>query len=176
MTDAKPVKIYAQLPGDSELLAAIGDVAIRHGQLDYFLRLTVKTLADLPGEQVLSALEDEPFAGVVELVRKLARQRFGQAAPATVRIRDLLTRCKKVTKRRNHTIHAFYAADGDGKPIVVSRGSHAELPTVEEVRKLARAIHDLASELNTERLKGFIKEAVLATKPVPLVQESLKRD
>jgi hypothetical protein len=39
--------IYFKLPDDPALLVAVAKVAIRHGQLDYVLRMTVKTIERL---------------------------------------------------------------------------------------------------------------------------------
>ena len=39
--------ITLQLPTDRELLAAFGEVALRHEHLSHILRMTIKTLADL---------------------------------------------------------------------------------------------------------------------------------
>jgi hypothetical protein len=37
--------IYPGLPEDQEVLAAIGKIALRHGQLDYALKMAVRSLA-----------------------------------------------------------------------------------------------------------------------------------
>ena len=39
--------ITVDIAGDVELLAAFGEVALRHAHLDHILRMTIKTLADL---------------------------------------------------------------------------------------------------------------------------------
>ena len=43
------------VPGDTQLLQAVGEVAILHGHLDYILRVTIKTVADVSLQQALDA-------------------------------------------------------------------------------------------------------------------------
>jgi hypothetical protein len=50
-------KIILDLPENLDLLAAVGKVAIRHGQLDHVLRMTVKTITRITIREALGATE-----------------------------------------------------------------------------------------------------------------------
>lgn len=47
--------ILLNIPDDPTVLAALGKVAIRHGQLDYILRMTVKSILALSIREALDA-------------------------------------------------------------------------------------------------------------------------
>ena len=47
--------IYLNIPDDPAVVAAVGRIALRHGQLDYILRMTIKTLAGLSIQDGLDA-------------------------------------------------------------------------------------------------------------------------
>jgi hypothetical protein len=70
--------IYFKLPDDPALLAAVAKVAVRHGQLDYVLRMAVKSIERLTIRQGLDATERQGSAALRERVRKLARKKLGE--------------------------------------------------------------------------------------------------
>ncbi len=49
--------ITLDIPTDPALLAAVGKVALRHGQLDYVLRMTVKSILKLSIRDALDATD-----------------------------------------------------------------------------------------------------------------------
>src|SRR5262245_38888533 len=97
--------ITAGLP-DSAVLAAIGKVAIHHGQLDYALRLMVKSLSGVSLTQALDATEGETARRLRGQVRALGRRRLGECAELVL-LRALLNRAKKLTDRRNKLLHGL---------------------------------------------------------------------
>ena len=50
-----PSMIYLHIPDDPSVVAAVGRIALRHGQLDYILRMTIKTLGGLSIQDALDA-------------------------------------------------------------------------------------------------------------------------
>ena len=70
--------ITLDIPTDSALLAAVGKVALRHGQLDYVLRMTVKSILKLSIRDALDATDRQGSRGLRDRVRKLAKKRFGE--------------------------------------------------------------------------------------------------
>lgn len=152
--------IYLGIPNDRELLAGVGEVSLRHGQLDYVLRMTVKSLEGLTIQEALDATERQGSTELRVRVRKLAKQRFGEGA-ALVRLDALLTRCGRATKRRNELIHNLWAHKLDGEP-VIRDDTHEfrPVPTLAELQGLSGELAALASELNFARLDGFLKEAM----------------
>lgn len=155
--------VLFQLPNDEKLMAAVGKVALRHEHLNYVLRLTIKSLAGVTLDEALRATEYEGSKQLRECVRKLARKRLGDGQ-ALIKLQAALSKCGELTKRRNSIVHSFWAEDLDGKPHVrnVEDGVRP-LPTVQELEDLAAKIEQLSKELNSARLKGFLKDALTGT-------------
>jgi hypothetical protein len=148
------------MPTDESLLAAIGKVAVRHGQMDYVLRMTIKSLAGLSIAQALDATSKNGSAQLRGRVEKLARQRLGEG-PALLKLQAFLTRSRRATERRNELLHSLYAADAEGREF--RRGedhSSNPLPIAADVQSLAGDFGTIAAELNDARLNGFLKEAM----------------
>src|SRR5258708_10131041 len=99
--------IYFKLPDDPALLAAVAKVAIRHGQLDYVLRMRVKSIERLTIRQGLDATERQGSAALRERVRKLARKKLGEGR-ALVLLDALLARSGRATRRRNQLLHGLW--------------------------------------------------------------------
>jgi hypothetical protein len=153
--------ITFSLPNDEALLAAIGKVAIRHGQLDYVLKMMVKSIERLRIREGLDATERQSTSELRQRVRKLAKQKFGEG-PALVRLDALLTRSRRATDRRNELLHGLWAVDlADGREVFRHEGHDwGEQPTVANLEALADELAAIAGELNSARLEGFIKEAL----------------
>ena len=47
--------IYMLMPEDPAVLAAVGKIALRHGQLDHVLRMTIKSLTGVSMNEALDA-------------------------------------------------------------------------------------------------------------------------
>ncbi len=63
--------ISFHVPQDSELLAAVGEVAIRHEQLSHILKMTIKSLTGVAPEEALKATTHEGSAQLRDRVRKM---------------------------------------------------------------------------------------------------------
>lgn len=148
------------VPQNSDLLAAVGEVAIRHEQLNHILKMTIKSLTGVTPEEALKATTHEGSAQLRDRVRKNARKRLGEGAPL-VKIQAILADCKRLTDKRNDLIHGLWAQElyGDAH-IRDSYGNEKPIPTATELRELARELSDLTGHLNTERLEGFIFQAL----------------
>ncbi len=148
------------VPQDKDLLAAIGEVALRHEHLNHIFRMTVKTLARLEIEEALDATAYDSTSQLRDRIKKLARQRLGEGAPL-LKLQALLERCKRATEKRNDLIHSVWGQELDGLP--ARKGSSQEwrpLPTTTEMVNLAAEIMQLTGELNEARLSGFLHEAL----------------
>lgn len=69
------------VPQDRDLLAEIGEVALRHEHLNHILRMTIKTLARLDANEALDATAYDSSSQLRDRIRKLARQRLGEGEP-----------------------------------------------------------------------------------------------
>jgi len=152
--------IYFSLPNDSVLLAAFGEVTLRHEHLNHMLRMTIKTLARLSVNEAVDATARDGSAQLRERIRKLARQRLGEGEPL-LKLLSLVERCTRATDRRNDLVHSVWAKELDGEA-VRRNSSHGwqPLPSVEELQNLGTEIAGLANELNHARLEGFLHEAL----------------
>ena len=160
--------IVFHVPDDQTLLAAFGEVALRHEHLTHILRMTIKTLAELSPEEALDATAYDAARQLRERVRKLARQRLGEGI-ALLKLQAILERCGRLTTRRNELMHNVWAKELDGEPI--RRGPDHNwypLPTVTDLKALAEDIRALTEELNGARLHGFLSEALaIRNSPLP---------
>lgn len=158
---ARSLMVTFDMPEDQCVRAAIGAVAVRHGQLDYILRMTVKTLAGLTPAEGLDATEGENSSSLREAIRKLGRQRLGEGAPLR-KLYALMTHCKRLTIRRNELMHATCAKEADGEMQVHGgRGPEwGDPPTAAELKSLATDIEALTLEINEARLHGFLRAAL----------------
>jgi hypothetical protein len=148
------------IPDNNDLLAAIGEVALRHEHLNYILRMTIRTLASVGIDEALDATA---YAGSAELrsrINKLARQRLGEGQ-ALIKVQALLERCKRLTERRNDLVHSVWGKELDGETARKDSANEWQpLPTGDELRDLASHISQLTDQLNKARLDGFLLEAL----------------
>jgi hypothetical protein len=153
--------IYLHIPKDPSVVGAVGRIALRHGQLGYILRMTVKTLSGLSIQDALDATARLGSRDLRERIRKLARQRLGEGAPL-LRLEAILQRAAKATDRRNHLLHTLWAHELDGAPVIRDEDNHTfkAIPTPAELDAVADALAEIATELNTARLDGFLFEAL----------------
>lgn len=158
------------VPDNPCLLAAFGEVALRHEHLSHILRMTIKTFAGVEVNEALDATAFDGASTLRERVRKLAKQRLGEGQ-ALVKVQALVERCRRATEKRNEYVHSVWAQELDGESMRRD-GSHQWLPipTVEELQALSRELLALTQELNHARLEGFIFDAAVTP------NNSFKRD
>ena len=160
------VMMLFHIPEDKDLLAAYGEVTLRHEHLNHVLRMTIKTLARLEVDEALDATVHDSSSQLRERIRKLARQRLGEGEPL-LKVQALIERCRQATDRRNDLVHSVWAKELDGE--AVRRSNHLgwqRLPTVDELHSLCQEILALTNELNHVRLEGFLHQA-LAKREAP---------
>jgi hypothetical protein len=150
------------VPEDPALLAAFGEVTLRHEHLSHILRMTIKTLAGLSVDEALDATAFDGASVLRERLRKHARQRLGEG-PALLKAQALVERCRRATDKRNAYVHSVWAQELDGQA-KRRDGSNGWLPipTVQELQALSQELLVLTQELNHARLEGFIHEALMA--------------
>jgi hypothetical protein len=152
--------ITFHVPEDQELLAALGEVTLRHEHMNHILKMTIKSLADLTPAEAILATVYEGSRQLRDRIRKLAKKRLGEGKPL-LKLQAMLTTCKKLTDKRNELVHGLWARELDGDAHVRDGyGDPRPLPTVKELRELAQEIGVLTNQLNFERLEGFLKLAI----------------
>jgi len=156
--------ITFHVPSDERLLAAFGEVALRHEHMNHILKMTIKSLTGVTPAEAFAATMFESSAQLRERVRKIARKRLGEGTEL-VKLQAIVANCKRLTERRNDLVHGLWAQELDGEPHVRDAyGGTKALPTVEELRALARELEQLTGHLNFERLEGFLKRALETSK------------
>lgn len=152
--------IRMALPQDTGVLAAIGKIALRHGQLDYSLKMAVKTLANLPIDEAINGTQRQGSRDLRERVRRLAKKRIGESG-ALVRLDAILERARRTTERRNELLHGLWAHELDGDPVLRTDGTEfGPVPTIVELEALADELEAVAKDLTFARLDGFLHEAL----------------
>jgi hypothetical protein len=152
------------VPDDKDLLAAFGELTLRHEHLTHILRMTIKTLAEL---EITEALDATAYDGATRLrdrIKTLARQRLGEGV-SLLKLQALLEQCRRVSERRNDFIHSIWGKELDGEAFRQSSDhSWLPIPTVVELKSLGGEIEVLTNTLNTARLEGFLSEALAKRK------------
>ena len=154
------------IPEDANLLAAYGELSLRHEHLTHALRMTIKTLAGLEVTEALDATAYDGAARLRERIKTIARQRLGEGV-ALLKLQAILEQCKRATEKRNVHIHSVLGKELEGEPLQRSNDhSWKPIPSVEELKILSEEIRILTETLNDARLLGFLGEA-LAKRPLP---------
>jgi hypothetical protein len=153
------------VPEDRDLLAAYGELSLRHEHLTHILRMTIKTLANLEVTEALDATAYDGAAKLRDRIKAIARQRLGEGE-ALLKLQALMERCKRVSDKRNEFIHSVWGKELDGEPFRRTNDhSWQPIPTADELISLGKDILTLTEQLNEARLFGFMAEA-LAKRPI----------
>ena len=157
--------VALHIPTDRELLAAVGEVALRHEHMNYILRMTIKSLSGITATEAIAATKYESSRQLRDRVRGLARKRLGEG-PALLKLQAIVASCEDLTEQRNDLIHGLWAIELDGDAhIRDAHGRARPVPTASKLYTLAAAIDALTTDLNHERLEGFLHEALSVRAP-----------
>lgn len=148
------------VPDDKELLAALGEVTLRHEHLSHILRMTIKSVAGLTVAEALDATQYDGARQLREYIRKLARKKIGTSA-AYLKLSALLRRAERLTSQRNRLTHGIWAKELEGDPGMMSApGEIEDLPSVDQLKALASDLIELTQAINAARVEGFLMEAL----------------
>jgi len=151
-------------PENKELLAAVGVVAIAHGQLEYILRMIVRTLGGLSITEALDAMQFKPMIEVRKEIRRLFSELTNDAA-LRLKMDALLERVRKESEQRNQLLHRPWALDQENQPLMKDEYHQwGPTPNIEKFNKLSERIYDLIREMNEARFAGFIYEVANSRK------------
>lgn len=122
--------------------------------------MTIKTLAGISVNEALAATMYESSSQLRERIRKISRKKLGEGAQL-LKLQAILNNCKRLSEKRNDLIHGLWARELDGEAHVRDAyGGARPIPTQQELWQLANELELLTNQLNTERLEGFIKQAI----------------
>jgi hypothetical protein len=152
--------IFPGLPEDQQVLAAIGKIALRHGQLDYALKMAVRSLAGITTREAIDATARQSSRELRDRVRRLARKRFGEGE-VLVRLDAVLERSRQATEKRNELLHGLWGTELDGGPVMRTHGHEFRaIPSTAEIEAAADDLAQVAKDLNFARLEGFLRDAL----------------
>jgi hypothetical protein len=143
----------------------VGKIVIRHGHLDYVLRLTIKSLLKI-------SIFDPLFKQETDKMSSMLRARIKELTPTKLAghkdvLDELLAqidRAEKLTELRNGIVHGVWARNKGGGAVKLRDTKNDKLhpmPTVKQLRLAERDIDELWRELNRSRLNGKLKQALL---------------
>ncbi len=151
------------------MLAALGRIALRHGQLDNVMKMVIKDLAGVTREEALDATSKQMSGELRRRIRKLAKQRLGEGR-ALVKLDALLERAQRATERRNELFHQTWGTEKtlgtDARHVVIRDARHTfqKAPTLRELKASVDELENILEDLlNAQR--GFLSEA-LKKKPL----------
>lgn len=161
---------------EADVLAALGEISVRHGFLDLVLRRTIKTLAGVTIEEADKALFRTGAGEMRGMIERLAKRRLRKEHSVFLKLKAILCDCERVTERRNQLTHDPWAKFLDGDAVLYLRtGQTLKMPTAAELKVLADEIHGLANVLNEARLYGFLAEALRDEGGEAAIQEAKNR-
>jgi len=150
--------VVAYVP-DPPSLQALGLVAVRHGQLEYALRMTIKSLTGL---DVREALSETAYVGAKRLrerILNMAKAKVAQSSDIE-NLAELIDRSATVTQRRNAVLHGLYVQEVDRKPMLFENDAWRPVPTPDELNALATEIATITQDIHEARLYGFLAKAL----------------
>jgi hypothetical protein len=157
--ELQPPVIFG-LPEDPAVLEALGTVTIRHGQLDYILRMTVCSISGTSKEDALNATSRQTSGALRDRIRKLAKRRFGESK-TLVQLDALLNRARCASERRNELVHNLWARELDGGSLIAGHDHElSPAPTAAELRTLASDFNTIAVDFIKARQEGFLFSAL----------------
>jgi hypothetical protein len=150
------------LPNDPSEVVAIGKVAIRHGQLNHGLKLTIRSIRGISVEQALAETKRKSVHQLQALVEEHARDRFGEA-PILVRIRELLHMSRQATEHRNSVLGDFWAAKSESAPDRAPEKKPRGSPRVAELEVVPENLLSVVKQLDHERHRGCLQDTTEAS-------------
>jgi hypothetical protein len=161
MHASSKLTVSFHVPEDKALLAALGDVSIRHGHLDHLLKMIIRRFTRATVQDVMDATAGHGSSKLRDRVKSLARREFGEGA-ALVKVQALMERAARITKRRNAVIHVLCGVDEDGNAVAATEdiANWKSMPTVNDVETLSVDMQKLIDEITAARsMWGFIPRA-----------------
>lgn len=165
MSRSKTLPVGHGLPADEKVLACLGRIALRHGQLDNQLRMAIKDLTGVSKEEALDATVRDGSRQLRERVLKLSKAKLGDGA-AYVKLQSLLHRAARVTDKRNELFHSVWGTELDGEPMIRNDDhSFVAAPSAGELTEIGHELEIISDELLSARHGGFLQTA-LAARPM----------
>ena len=155
----KPYIMVVPCVPDAATLQALGIVSVRYGQLEYALRMTVKSLTGLDVREALDSTRFTSAKALRERILAKARKKLSEQRDVDA-LANLIDRTAAMTLRRNDVLHGFYARELDGESRLFANDTWQAVPTPDELTALAAQIAGITDEIQDARLNGLLAEAL----------------
>lgn len=145
---------------DKKRLQALGTISVRHGQLDYAIRLIIKKLQGETIEKSLVSTGRDVSSKLTTTALKLAKEKLG-VGPVYDKLAQMLTSAGNAIERRNEFIHSMYFKDTRGQTGRERHGVKHTLPSVADLMEVARVLRIAFRELdNAQSHRGWLRVAL----------------
>jgi hypothetical protein len=153
--------VVFDIPTDRELLAALGEVALRQEHLNHVLKMILRKLADLTVQEVLDATQWESSKRLRERISRIGRKRLGEGQ-SVLKLQALIERAKRATDKRNEYVHTVWARGySTGNPILWGAGDRrTPQPTIQELKDLAGELELITLDAIGAHIDGFLDDAL----------------
>lgn len=149
-----------EIPEEIELQAAVRKVALRQGQLEHVLRLTVKSVEGLTYSEAMESTRRLPVSRLRRRILESAQARISETW-AMDQLTELIQKSKRASDKRNRMIHAVWARNRQNELIIRDDDRGVQpCPRLQELEALADELATALSDLNEARLNGFLRNAL----------------
>lgn len=127
--------ITFSVPDDPSLLAAIGELSIRHVHVDYMLKIMIKNFSGMALQPARIGLMRVPSWKLRKRVMELARDK-GLPSRETALLEGLIETCRTLTSKRNRIAHGLVGKELDGDHVMAGDvGAFGPMPTLTELQQ-----------------------------------------
>ena len=146
---------------DDELMAAAGRMLVRHSNLDYQLKMTIRKLADVTPDEARKAFARTNSSELRKLVNTHAKRVLGNGSPELIKLQALLRECEDATEQRNEYVHVIWATEfgGEKHHLFGPDGKLKPFPTTGSLKKLDKEIARLVKALG-DASQHFLHQAM----------------
>lgn len=166
MTDShtSPVTWIDPYVPENKTLAAIGELALRHSHLDHILRMTIKSLTGVTVDEALFENRKTKTWKLRHEIAEQAQVRLGEGEDFD-RLINLLDRCRDLSDKRNSVIHdpwfVYLSEPHIGVKVTLNDElQYIDVPTYNEIQKLADTAQAIFHEINDARRNGWLAHAI----------------
>lgn len=145
---------------NDELMAAAGRMFVRHSNLDYQLKMTIRKLTGVTPEEARRAFAYLGSKELRKLVNVHATKVLGNSR-ALIKVQALFKECQEATDRRNEYVHMIWAKEfgGEKSHLFGPDGKLKPFPNERALNKLDAEIARLVEALR-DASHGFIDQAM----------------
>jgi len=145
--------IELRVPEDNKLLAALGRLAVAHGNMEMVLVMCVKSIESISLKTVLKDFRKKSAANLRQRIEWAAANTF-ESDDDKKEVKTLLHEARCASDQRNDLLHCFWGKNNDGDwRCSGNENNWKKLPQVEVINELVNATINITRKLNESRQK-----------------------